>query len=286
MFLITGATGHIGRELIPNLLLTGQPIRVLVRDARKVAHLDPQIERCVGDLDKPETLISAMKGVERIFLVTFDIRQDISVLEAAKRAGVHHIVKLSTLEASDRTLQIGRWHRECEERIEASGLNWTFIRPGMFMSNAVDWWADTIKQQGAVYFPGGKGKVAPVSPEDIAAVAAMALTQPGHHSQIYELTGSELLSMGEMVQIIAKALGKPLQYTDIPPIAAKLWMLKSGMDKPLVNALMEMLASLRKNKGAVVTQTIEQILGRPPIPFEGWCQSHVDAFQLNSFVRR
>jgi uncharacterized protein YbjT (DUF2867 family) len=279
MILVTGATGHIGRELVPQLVKTGQPVRVLVRDERKVAHLDPCVERAVGDLNNPETRISAMQGVERVFLVTFETQQDVNVLKAAKQVGVRHIVKLSTLEATQHVIQVGKWHYEREELIRASGLEWTFLRPGMFMSNSIDWWADSIKQQGAVYFPGGKGKVAPVDPRDVAAVAGAALAQPGHHGQAYELTGSELLSMDEMVQIIGRVLGTPLQYTNILPIAAKLWMLKSGMDKILVNALMEMLASLRKNQGAIVTGTVEQVVGRPPRTFEAWCHEHIAAFR-------
>lgn len=99
MILVTGATGHIGRELVQQLIEAGQPTRVFVRDERKVAHLAAQVERAVGDLSKPETLTAAMQGVDRIFLVTFETQQDINTLEAAKRAGVAHVVKLSTLEA-------------------------------------------------------------------------------------------------------------------------------------------------------------------------------------------
>src|SRR5512145_1863127 len=119
MILITGATGNIGRELIPLLLETRQPLRVFVRDERKVAHLDACVEREVGDLDKPETLPPAVQGVERIFLVTYETRQDINVMEAAKRAGVKHVVKLSTLEATDHKLQVGKWHYDREELIRA-----------------------------------------------------------------------------------------------------------------------------------------------------------------------
>ena len=279
MILITGATGHIGKELIPLLLESGQSIRVLVRDERKVAHLDGRIERVVGDLNDPASLASAVRGVEKIFLVTFESRQDVNVIEAAKKAGVQHIVKLSTLEAAEHKIQVGKWHYEREELIRASGLDWTFLRPGMFMSNIIEWWSDSIKAQSAVFFPGGKGKVAPVDPRDVAAVAALALTQSGHNNRTCELTGPELLTMGEMVRVIGRTLGKSVQYTDIPPFVAKLWMLKSGMDKTLVNALMEMLKSLRKNEGAIVTDTVQQVTGKLPHTFEAWCCEHIKAFQ-------
>lgn len=280
MILVTGATGNIGTELIPLLRESGQSLRVLVRDERKVAHLDACVERAAGDLDKPETLLRAVNGVERIFLVTFETRQDVNLLEAAKKAGVQHIVKLSTLEATEHKIKVGKWHYEREELIRASGLDWTFLRPGMFMSNSIQWWADSIKGQGSVFFPGGKkGKVAPVDPRDVARVAALALSQPGHNGQAYELTGSKLFTIGEMVQVISGVLGKPIQYVDIPPIAAKLFMLKSGMDRALVNALMEVLASLRRNEGAIVTDTVQQVTGQPPRTFEAWCREHIKAFQ-------
>jgi len=280
MNLITGATGHIGKELIPMLSEAAQPIRVLVRDEKKVAHLDASIERIVGDLNDPKTLLPAMCDVDSIFLVTFETRQDINVIEAAKRAGVQQIVKLSTLEATEHKIKVGRWHYEREELIRASGLDWTFLRPGMFMSNSVEWWAESIKSQASVFFPGGKkGRVAPIDPGDIALVAASALTQPGHNGKVYELTGPQLFTIGAMVQVISKVLGKPIQYMDIPPIAAKLFMLKTGMDKSLVNALMEMLGSLRRDEGAIVTDTVEQETGQQPGTFEAWCRQHIEAFQ-------
>jgi uncharacterized protein YbjT (DUF2867 family) len=279
MILLTGATGNIGRELTPLLFKAGQPIRILVRAEKKVAHLDPLIERCVGDLNDPETLLPAMRDVNSIFLVTYETQQDINVLEAAKRAGVRRIVKLSTLEATAHKIKVGKWHYEREELIRASGLDWTFLRPGMFMSNTVEWWAESIRGQESVFFPGGKkGRVAPIDPRDIASVAACALTQPGHAGKAYELTGPELFTIGEMVQVIAKVLGKPLQYRDIPPIAARLFMLKTGMDRSLVNALMEMLGSLRRDEGAIVTDTVQRVTGRESGTFEAWCCEHIDAF--------
>jgi uncharacterized protein YbjT (DUF2867 family) len=280
MILITGATGNIGRELTPLLFKAGQSIRILVRDEKKVVHLDSHIERAVGDLNNPATLLPAMRAVDRIFLVTYETQQDRNVIEAAKRAGVQQIIKLSTLEATAHKIQVGKWHYEREELIRASGLDWTFLRPGMFMSNTVEWWAESIKGQDSVFFPGGKkGKVAPIAPRDIAAVAACALTQPGHSGKAYELTGSELFTIGEMVEVISKALGKPIQYRDIPPIAAKLFMLKTGMDKILVNALMEMLGSLRRNEDAVVTDTVHQVTGHQPGTFEAWCCEQIEAFR-------
>ncbi len=279
MILIIGSTGHVGKELVSQLLQSNQCFRVFVRDPQKVAHLDPGIERAVGNLNDLDSLVKAMRGVERVFLVTLTIQQDMNVLEAAKRTGVKHIVKLSTKEATEHKIAIGQWSFEREELIRASGLDWTFLRPGMFMSNSIGWWAASIKARGAVYFPGGKGKVAPIDSRDIATVAALALTQPGHSGQVYELTGSELLTVKEMIGIISRTLGKPLRYVDIPPFIARFGMKRSGMNPRMVNALMEMLVSLRKNEGASVTDTVQRLTGRPPRSFEEWCRENVDAFR-------
>ena len=280
MILVTGATGKIGKELIPLLFKSGENIRVLVRDEKKVAHLNTSIERIVGDLNDPQALIPAMCDVDRMFLVTYETQQDVNVIEAAKHSGVQQIVKLSTLEATAHKIKVGRWHYEREELILSSGIDWTFLRPGMFMSNTIEWWADSIKGQESVFFPGGKkGRVAPIDPRDVAAVAARALTQPGHSGKAYELTGSELFTIGEMVQVISKVLGKHIHYVDIPPIAAKLFMLKTGMDRTLVNALMEMLGSLRRDEGAIMTDTVQQVTGRKSGTFEAWCRDHIEVFR-------
>lgn len=278
MILIIGATGSVGKELTLQLLDREEAVRVFTRDSRKVEHLDPCIQRYVGDLDKPETLEPAFEGVEQVFLITFQTQQDIYAIEAAKRTGVQQIVKLSTLEASKTHLRVGRWHREREEIIEASGLGWTFLRPGLFMTNTIEWWAETIKKQGAVYFPGGKGRVAPIDPRDVAAVAAIALTQPGHLGKIYELTGPELLTISDMAQVIGRALGKTVKYVNVPLFAARVQMLLSGVDRELVGALMEVANELRTDRGAQITSTFEQITGRKARSFEVWCRENTQAF--------
>lgn len=279
MILVTGATGHIGQELVPQLLELGQSVRVFTRDARKIAHFGDRVECAQGDFDQPESLIAAMQNVDRMFLVTFETRQDIHALAAAKQMGVRQVVKLSTLEAEMPGLPIGVWHLERENLIRASGLDWTFLRPGMFMSNAADWWADSIKKQGAVYFPGGDGQVAPIDPRDIAAVAAVALTQPGHAGQIHELTGPELLTIGEQAQIISRVIGKRVRYTNIPIFVARLFMKRNGMNPVLVDALMKLAKNLRDGKAAQLTQTVPRITGRSACTFEKWCRDHAAVFQ-------
>ena len=280
MILVTGATGNIGGKLVQELLALGQPVRVFVRNEAKAAHLGNRVERAVGDLDQPETLAAALQGVDSLFLNTsgFGTQQDENAITAAKQAGVRHVVKLSTYGAGEPMYQIDRWHHAKEQVLLDAGLPWTMLRPGQFMSNTLQW-VGMIKGQGTVYAPGGEGKVAPIDPRDIAAVAAVALTQPGHTEQAYQLTGPELLTVGDQVQIIAGLLGKALQYVDIPLAVAAERMRQGGMPPALVDALMEFQALIGEGKGAYRTNRVEQITGRPAHTFAEWCRAYIGAFQ-------
>jgi len=280
MILVTGATGNIGGKIVQQLLAMQQPVRVFVRDPRKIADLGHQVEVAVGDFEQVETLEAALQGVDHLFLNTssFGTQQNQNAIAAAQRAGVKHIVELSTFGAGEPTHAIDAWHHAKEQLLIDSGLEWTMLRPGQFMSNNLQW-ASSIKGQGAVYFPGGAGKVAPIDPRDIAAVAVVALTQPGHAGKAYQLTGPELLTVDQQVQILARLLGKPLQYVDVPPAVADDQMRKAGMPPMLVDALSQLTVILREGRGAYRTDTVQQLTGRPAYTFEEWCRDHIGAFQ-------
>ncbi|MFN8468350.1 MAG: NAD(P)H-binding protein [Caldilineaceae bacterium] len=278
MILVTGATGNVGQYLVPRLLTKDAPVRVLVRDKSKVAHFGDRVECAVGDLDQPETLLPAMQGVDRLYIVTPDTQQVARLLDAAKAAGVSHVVKQSTIEA-DRSLGPGKWHRAQEELIMASGLCWTFLRPTMMMVNTIEWWAATIKSHGTVYFPGGKGKVAPVAPADIAAVAATVLTDaPNHNRQIYELTGPESLTIGDMVRTLGTVLGRHLRYVNVPAPLATLWLRRMGLPSYVVTGLVETLGALRRSEYAYVTDAVTQVGAVTPQCYADWCTGNRDAF--------
>jgi len=278
MILITGATGMVGGELTQQLLAAGQSVRVLTRDPQKAAALKGQAEIVEGDLGKPETLQTAFNGIERMFLVTANTQQDANALRAAKAAGIHHVVKLSTLEAVDSAMiEHVKWHREREELIRASGLDWTFLRPTMFMSTALEW-SRTIRDAGAIYFPGGEGKVPVVDPWDIAAVAAATLTGVGHEGQAYALTGPQALGFDEMADVFSRVLQKPVRYVNISDQAAGAEMRKAGLPEYVVEGLIGTFAAVRSGKLAFATDDVERVIGRPPRSFETWCKCHLTAF--------
>ncbi len=276
--LVTGATGRVGKELVEQLLNADARVRVLTRDQQRAAYLGNRVEVAVGDLNNPETLAEAMRRIDALYFVTYHASQVASLVETAKKAGVRHIVKQSSAEA-ERSIGLGKWHREQEELIKGSGMPWTFIRPSMFMSQTIQWWAASIRSRSAVYFPGGKGKVRAIDPRDVASVACAVLTQPGHEGRTYTPTGPESLTIGEMVNIIGKVLGRRIRYIPIPSTLAGIWLRRTGLSTELVKALVQTLDALRKNQYSMLTEDVERVTGHKPRGFEAWCRENVAAFQ-------
>jgi (4-alkanoyl-5-oxo-2,5-dihydrofuran-3-yl)methyl phosphate reductase len=283
MILVTGATGTVGSEVVKQLLDAGEKVRVLVRNPAKAAEkLGPNVEIARGDLERPETLDAAFAGVDKAFILSAG--EDVPKLEgnayaAAEKAGVKHIVNLSVQGADmEPGIALARWHRASEEKLKATTMAWTLLRPGNFSSNAL-MWAESIKSQGAVYYPTGEGKTVPIDPRDIAAVAVKALTTPGHEGKAYNLTGPEALSGAEQVAKISAAIGKPLTFVDVPDSVARDGMLKSGMPERLVDALMELMGIIRAGYTGTVQPTVEEVLGRKARTFDAWVQDNAAAFK-------
>jgi uncharacterized protein YbjT (DUF2867 family) len=284
MILVTGSTGRVGGEIVRQLAAMGAKVRAFVRGGPDDAKgLPAGVEIAYGDLDRPETIAPAMQGIEKMYLLVPGTpampKQEGAALEAAKRAGVKHIVKHSVMGAREPAIAIARLHRASETVIEQSGIAWTFVRPGSFMSNALDW-AMPIKQQGGVFQPLGDGRVAMVDPRDIASVGVAALTKPGHEGRAYDVTGPEALDMNEHVAIISEAIGKPLKYVNIPEAATRDMMLnKVGMPAPVVEGLLEVFARIRDGKASHVSSDVETVTGKPARRFKEWVAENVGAFR-------
>jgi uncharacterized protein YbjT (DUF2867 family) len=281
MILITGATGNIGAELVKQLAATAKPLRVVTRSEGKVSHLDPRIERVIGDLHDPSVVRKALQGVERLFMlpVLFDSNHsaDRLLLQEAKQTGVKHVVMISSSTVRWDTNGIGGLHREKEQLVEQTGISWTFLRPGAFMSNVLQW-IPTIKSQSKVFNPAADGKFAPISPRDIASVVALALTSNKHQDKAYELTGEQLLSAHDQVRILSAVLNKPIQCVDIPIEAGVEQLQAAGLPQLIIDGLAMVWARLREGNGTSQTDQFEKLTGKPPQTFETWCQEHRFAF--------
>lgn len=281
MILVTGATGNVGGEVVRQLLAAGVRVRALVRDASK-AKLDLKVDVAVGDFTTPDSLAKAVAGVEKVFSLAVGPQgpaHELALAIAAKKAGVSHIVGLSVLGAgSGGQNAILQWHDAGERAIRESGVAWTFVRPGGFMSNARNW-IDTVKSSGKVFAPYGDGKTAPIHTHDIAAVVVKALTGSGHEGKSYSLTGDEALTTGEQVHQLSEAVGKPIEYVSVSDEAARGGMLKSGMPSVLVEALIQMGAAVRGGHMAEVLPTVQEVTGQKPRTFASWAKENAGAFR-------
>jgi uncharacterized protein YbjT (DUF2867 family) len=284
MILVTGPTGNVGSELTRLLLAGGHKVRALIRDPGKAEALKKQgAEVALGDLDKRDSLREAVAGVEKAFLVsTMNPRmaeQELNFIGAAREAGVKHVVLLSTLGAGFQPgLKLGKLHRAGELALEASGMAWTVLRPSSFMSNFFANVA-SVKGQNAVYSCTGPAQYAPVDVRDIAAVAAKALTTPGHEGKCYALTGPELLTETDMTQKMAAALGRALNLVAVPVDAARGAMVGMGLAEWLANSLCEFYQAGVVEQAAQCTRDVQQVLGRAPKSFDDWSREFSAAFK-------
>ncbi|NTX14947.1 SDR family oxidoreductase [Myxococcus sp. CA056] len=281
MILVTGANGTVGSLVVQQLVEAGQRVRILVRDTAKASKHGGAVEVVQGDLARPETLGAAFAGIEKLFLLTTGpARIELHGLDAARAAGVRHVVKFSSMGFGPTrdALAIGNWHRDVEAALESSGLAWTVLLAGGFNTNALGW-AHTLKTQGTAFAATGEGKVAVVDPRDLAAVAVSSLTQPGHEGKRYELTGPQALSFDEQVALIGAAVGRPLRFVDVPPSAARDAMSQAGMPAPLVEGMLEVMATIKAGGAVTVSPAIEQVLGRKPRTFAAWANEHAAAFR-------
>ena len=279
MYLVTGATGNVGSEVVKQLLAAGKTVRVFTRDAAKVAHWGGQVEVALGDFISPESFAKAASGIEGIFIMNGALDGGIfrQLIAAAKVQGNPRVVFLSTLFAGSAESPIGQLHKDKEDVIRASGLPGGFIRAGSFMTNAYQW-LGAIKAEGTVYNPMSDGKVAPVAAEDIAAIAVHALTDAGTSIELFEVTGSELLTTAEQVQILSKAANRPIRCVDVPTESAVQRLISNGTPAPVAAAVAQSFQDVRAGKMAVVKDTVLRVTGRQPKTFQSWAQEHASKF--------
>ncbi|MGW0860195.1 NAD(P)H-binding protein [Streptomyces sp. NPDC002690] len=289
MILVTGATGNIGRELTRELDAAGAELRLLVRDPARASALPGRAERFVGDLGEPSTLTPAFAGVDALFLLTQGIGTDhtAAAVAAAEAAGVSHVVHLSSLHVTiDPLPAMARWHHAREEIVRASAIPATFLRPGGFMTNALDW-LPTVHGGNHVLDPVGPGRFAPIDPADIAAVAALVLTEDGHRGKDYALTGGEALTVTEQVHVISRTIGRDIEVRAVnTPDEAVRSRFPNGAPEALADALTEGFRLMRADTVGFRTDTVEQLLGRAPRTFADWCARHADAFRYPGYPER
>ncbi len=283
MILVTGSTGLIGSEVLRLLSHAGVPARALIRDPARGQTL-PGITSVTGDLSKPETLPSVFAGCTRLFLLTANSENAAELqqhaIAAARQAGVTHVVKLSAFGASPHSnSSIGRMHYQIEKELQAAGMAWTMLRPHHFMQNLLSQ-ADNIINDGVVYSSSGDGRIPFVDTRDIAAVAVVTLTQPGHTEKKYVVTGGEALSYRQATDILGETIGRPLRFIDEPPDEARARLTRAGQPLWLVDSLLAIAAYQRVGGPTeTITSVVADLTGKPPRTFAAFARDYAAAFQ-------
>lgn len=277
MILVTGATGNIGRSLLEELRACGAgPLRGLTRDGAR-ARFPEGVEVREGDLADPASLAPALDGVRSLFLVS-RIGSDAGILDAARRAGVEHVVLVSSVTVETHPhLGPARENADVERLVMDSGMAWTVLRPTQFASNAL-WWASAIRERGTVRVPYADTGLPTIHPADIAAVARVALTGPGHRGRVYALTGPERVTARQQVAAIAAALGRAVPLAVIGREEARR-ELAEALGAEAADAVLDVTGG-DVNDGLVeVRDTVERVTGSPARPFHHWVAENVAAFR-------
>jgi uncharacterized protein YbjT (DUF2867 family) len=279
MILVTGATGTIGGEVFRRLVAAGEAPRAFVRDpgiAR--TRLGAAVEHVVGDLDQPETVEAALAGIERVFLLTRQSsrqpQQERTVIDAAVRSGVRHLVKLSVFRADERSpLQIARQHRDAERAVERSGLTYTLVRPVFLMQNLLG-----MLREGAIRTAAGDGRVAMVDARDVAAVSVAALISRRSSDRTYTLTGPQPLTFDEVAETISQHTGKRIRHQRVAPDAVRDALQRSGVQAWFAEDMASLHGMLAAGYENLVTDDVRTATGTAPGTLAEFARDFADGF--------
>lgn len=277
MILVTGATGHIGSALLRELHAWGAgPVRAFTRDASRAAFSE-EVEAVEGDFAVTETLEPALGGVRSLFLLS-RTGPDADILAAARRAGVEHVVLVSSITVQTHPhLGPAAENLAVERLLKDSGMDWTILRPTQFASNAL-MWAGPIRDREAVRAPYADTGLPTIHPADIASVARAALTEPGHRGRTYALTGPEPVTARQQVEAIAAVLGRDVPFIEISRREARSRM-AAVFGEEAADAVLDVTGGDVNDELLAVRDTVSRVIGSPGRPFRQWAAENAHRFR-------
>lgn len=286
MLLVTGTTGLSGSAVVRELAREGVAVRALVRDLAKArrAQVPSTVELVEGDMLRPDTLGPALDGVRRALLISTAnerlVETQTTFIDAAKRAGVEHVVKFSG-RATDvpSGFRFARMHAEIEEYLRSSGMRWTMLRPSAFMQVYFRE-VPSMTGDGVLNLPMGDASIAPVDIADIAKVASALLQGKGEAGRRYEMSGPESLTMDQVAETVSSVIGRPVRYVAADPAAKREALLKAGLSPFFADALDELFAERRRGGDeAVVDLSTHEAFGVRPTTFAEFVRKHEAVFR-------
>lgn len=279
--LVTGATGTVGTHLVRELQTRKAPVRAFVRDRDAATAKLGDVELAVGDLGDPHALRRALVGVDQVFLTAADgphkVAHETAVIDAAAEAGIERIVKLSAIGARvGSALPAFGWHGEIEAYLERSSVPAVVLQASFFMTNLL-MVAGRVATMGQLGAPSNDAKVSMIDPRDVAAAAAAVLTDRTHEGRTYALTGGEAITFAEVAQALAVAIGRPVEFINVPEAAAPAAFQGGGPDW-LVTQLLGVFDLIRHGAYAQTNETVRTLLGRAPRTIADFARDYAKAF--------
>jgi uncharacterized protein YbjT (DUF2867 family) len=279
--LVIGGTGNVGRHVVDQLAATGARFRVMARNP-DTAGLPPQVEVVRGDLTVPETLDRCLQGIATVFLIW--VAPPAALAGALQRIATHarRIVFLTApLKTPHPFFQQPNPARDLAERverlIEESGIEWTFLRAGMFAGNARHFWGPQIRAGDVVRWPYLEAPTAPTDERDLAAAAVRMLCENTHAGREYVVTGPQSLTQAEQVHTLGRALGRSLRVDEMSPDEARSELLPFLGSPAFVNMLLTAWAAAL-GQPAFLTSTFTELTGARPRTFLEWSTDHAAEF--------
>jgi uncharacterized protein YbjT (DUF2867 family) len=278
VILVIGGRSKIGAALIGELLGRGQQVRALVRAGEPTGSLPAAAEAVTGDLADEGSLVTAMAGAEKVFLLSSPHPDAVSwhrhAIDAARRTQVRLLVRSSILGADrESPAEFIRAHTTCDRYLEDSGLPFVIVRPNLFLQNIPESTVPSIDASGTFYADAGEARISMVDTRDVAAVASRALTEPGHAGAHYDVTGPEALSYADVAAKLTSAMGRRISYAAAPDEAVRKALLGAELTEWFAGALVGLYQDYRRSGtdgyAAQVTETIQRLTGRPARSLDG-----------------
>jgi uncharacterized protein YbjT (DUF2867 family) len=283
--LVTGATGNTGRAIVDALVERGAAVRAMVRTAADRSNLPAGVEVAVADFNDAAAVAAALDGCEQAYLVTPSSEQaeeqQKSFCDLAAKAGARQLVVLSQLGAAEQSpVRFLRYHGAVEQHVRDLGIGYTFLRPNLYLQGLLIF-AGSISTDGKFFAPIGDAKVSAIDVRDIAAVAAVALTEAGHEGATYTLTGPEAITHTQIAEALTFALDRTVTFVDVPPEA-----FADGIQGLLpawqVDGLLEDYAHYRRGEAAAVSPAVAEITGTAPRSVGQFARDYAPAFAAKS----
>ena len=268
---LTASTGKVGTALLAQARELRLPIRALARGGE-----------IPFDFTDPATYARALDGIRTLVLVSPPLRdqdtRDVALVDAARKAGVIHVVKLSGYRADEAVSRFSVQHRKCEERLHVSGLGWTFVRPTFFMENILA--LATPIASGIYPAPLADARMTQVAVDDVAAVLlAVARAPEQHREAIYTLTAPTADRGEDIARVLAEAAEHPVRYVDLAEDALRQDLLRGGHDAWTAEGVVEAYRNVRAGDVATTTDDVRRVTGRASTDFTTWARHHAAAFR-------